>query len=399
MNLYYNPYYFQKANPNIQGNVDLRTPQINGYYKVYEHFMVNGKTNSAILVLPMGVGKTGLIGLLPYSICEGRALVITPQITIKDTIVDSLDPYKADNFWLKRNVFKNLNELPALVEYDGSDTPIEVLEYANIVVINIQKLQQRFDSSLLNRLPHDFFDIIIIDEAHHSTAQTWIDTINYFSKAKVVKLTGTPYRTDNEEITGELVYYYTLGQAMANNYVKQLDHIVYIPEKLLLTLDEDQTKTYTVEEIYEMGIKDEDWVSRSVAYSLDCSERIVDESLKLLEQKLLVSDLPHKIIAVACSIKHAEEIKNLYESKGYKTTIIHSDMNGTLKEQAFNDIKNDRVQVVVNVAMLGEGYDHNYLSIAAIFRPFRSKLPYAQFIGRILRVIPEDKVQSPSDNV
>jgi len=48
--------------------------------------------------------------------------------------------------------------------------------------------------------------------------------------------------------------------------------------------------------------------------------------------------------------------------------------------------------------MLGEGYDHPYLSIAAIFRPFRSALPYAQFIGRILRIVPDDEATS-LDNI
>ncbi|UZQ49566.1 hypothetical protein [Clostridium kluyveri] len=52
-------------------------------------------------------------------------------------------------------------------------------------------------------------------------------------------------------------------------------------------------------------------------------------------------------------------------------------------------IENHNVKVVINVAMLGEGYDHPYLSIAAIFRPFRNELPYIQFIGRVLRIINE----------
>jgi DNA repair protein RadD len=42
----------------------------------------------------------------------------------------------------------------------------------------------------------------------------------------------------------------------------------------------------------------------------------------------------------------------------------------------------------VNVGMLGEGYDHPLISVAAVFRPFRTLLPYAQFAGRALRLIP-----------
>ncbi len=186
---------------------------------------------------------------------------------------------------------------------------------------------------------------------------------------------------------------------MASNYVKSLENKAYVPGQLLLTIDNDLSKTYTVEEIYEKGLKDEDWVSRSVAYAPECSEKVVDESVRLLNEKLAISKVPHKIIAVACSIAHAEQIKEMYEARGYETAIVHSYMEDKDKENAFNDIRNHRVKVVVNVAMLGEGYDHPYLSIVAIFRPFRSKLPYAQFIGRILRVIPEEEVKSTSDNI
>jgi hypothetical protein len=69
------------------------------------------------------------------------------------------------------------------------------------------------------------------------------------------------------------------------------------------------------------------------------------------------------------------------------------------KKRALQDIENHRVNVVINVAMLGEGYDHPYLSIAAIFRPFRTLLPYAQFIGRVLRAIPNDEAKRADDNI
>ena len=57
----YNEHYFEMANPCIYDNNQLREPQIQGYYKVYEHFIVrNKKRTHAIVVLPTGVGKTEL---------------------------------------------------------------------------------------------------------------------------------------------------------------------------------------------------------------------------------------------------------------------------------------------------------------------------------------------------
>lgn len=399
MDLEYNKKYFLNSQPNIFENDELRRPQIEGYFHIYDHFVKNNNDSHAIEIIPTGVGKTGLMGLFPYGISEGRVLIITPKLVIKDEVLDSLDPSHYENFWLKRDVFKHGDELPVVIEYKGDKTPNDVLESANIVILNIHKLQKRLDSSLINRVPKDFFDMIIIDEAHHSPAKTWVETTNHFNKSKVIKITGTPFRSDDEPIVGEVIYRYRLGAAMANGYVKSLEEFTYIPEELYLTIDDNDDDLYTEEEILDMGLKDKDWISRSVAYSKECSEKIVDASIKKLERKLENSDIPHKIIAVACSIKHAKQIKELYEDKGYKTAIIHSDLSDEKIHAELKKVENHKVKAVINVAMLGEGYDHPYLSIAAIFRPFKSKLPYVQFIGRILRIIPEEESNQPLDNI
>jgi len=82
--------------------------------------------------------------------------------------------------------------------------------------------------------------MIIIDEAHHSTANTWVSTTNYFKNAKVVKLTGTPIRTDGVELAGELVYKYKLSQAMAAGYVKSLRNFEYYWQLAGNDLDGDE---------------------------------------------------------------------------------------------------------------------------------------------------------------
>lgn len=398
MSLVHDKNYFMISNPKIYDNLELREPQIISYSKIYDHFIVKNKKTHAILVLPTGVGKTGLMGLLPYHICKGKVLIITPQLTIRDTVVDSLNPDSPESFWLKRKIFSKVDELPVLVEYDATLNR-EILDAANIIVLNIHKLQSRLQSSPLNYLPNDYFDMIIIDEAHHSTANTWVETTEHFDTAKVIKLTGTPIRTDGVNLVGELVYKYKLSQAMAKGYVKSLRNREYIPEKLLLTIENDETKKYTVDELLDLGIRDEDWIRRSVAFSRECSMHVVEASVKLLEEKKKGTSVPHKIIAVACSIAHAEQIKNMYIEKGYKAEVIHSNKSREEQERIKNDVENNRLDVIINVAMLGEGYDHVYLSVAAIFRPFRSELPYEQFIGRVLRSIPKAEIQKPDDNI
>lgn len=112
--------YFLESIPNIEENEYLMEPQIEAYKAVYDHFTLHNSQEHAIVVLPTGVGKTGVMGLIPYGNSMGRVLIITPQLVIKDAVLDSLDPEHPKNFWMARNIFKKFNELPSVIEYDSS---------------------------------------------------------------------------------------------------------------------------------------------------------------------------------------------------------------------------------------------------------------------------------------
>lgn len=61
-------------------------------------------------------------------------------------------------------------------------------------------------------------------------------------------------------------------------------------------------------------------------------------------------------------------------------------------DAAFRLIDNHRCDVVISVNMLMEGYDHRYLTVLALFRPYRSENAFAQIVGRVLRAIPADEI-------
>lgn len=70
-------------------------------------------------------------------------------------------------------------------------------------------------------------------------------------------------------------------------------------------------------------MKEEEWFSRGVALSDACNVSIVDNSLEKLEN-LRQSGTKHQLIAVACSIRHAQRIRSMYQERGFETAIIHS---------------------------------------------------------------------------
>lgn len=378
--------YFMDTICFIEGNDKLRIPQVEAYMKIQEHFR-NYPEEEALVVLPTGTGKTGLISIAPFGVSEGRVLIITPGTVTKDSISKSIEILE-DNFWINQEVIFDLRDLPVVIEY-GNDVWDEDLEASNFVYANIQKMLKANENSLIKRVPRDFFDMIIVDEAHHAPAKSWRDVLKYFNKAKVLHVTGTPYRGDGVQVPGKVIHETSLSEVMEAKYVKWLRNKT-IDNDDIYFIDKDNN-IIGIDEARKLH--DEDWVNRSVAMSDECSLEVVKSSIEELNRlKSISPNVPHKIMASACTIKHAETITELYRQEGMTPILIHSDLEENVKKKRFKQIELNECNVVVNVSMMGEGYDHKYLTICTLFRPYKSLNMFAQIIGRVLRAIPEGEI-------
>ncbi|MBZ9624727.1 DEAD/DEAH box helicase family protein [Clostridium sp. FP2] len=392
--------YFIDTDAFIEGNKWLRYPQRKAHKRLLETIKA-GDESHKIIVLATGAGKTGVIALAPYGISKGRVLVITPSLVIRQGIYDEFDTRTDFNFWTDKKVILDDTKLPKVYRYAGYNTPsdkkrvLKYLDESNIVIANIHKVfNKKSEKPLVSILDSGFFDMIIIDEAHHAAADSWLNTLEYFDAKKIVKLTATPYRADEKELGGDIIYTYDLGDAIGDSIVKNIVCEDYTTQKLEFQIDGEIVDKETALDRMDKG-----WVTRSVAYSIECSKTIVEMSLKKLNEKRNLGKAHHQIIAVACGIEHAKQIMSLYREYGLKADYVASDRPLLESEKIIIDFKKGILDVIVNVDMLAEGFDHPNISIAAIFRPFRTLAPYAQFIGRSLRKIQGEDINNSIDNI
>ncbi|MDQ2843910.1 MAG: DEAD/DEAH box helicase family protein, partial [Acidobacteriota bacterium] len=383
--------YFMETAAKIEGNLNLRDPQRDAYLAAYDFFSSGGR--KAVVQLPVGCGKSGLAAILPFGIACGRVLVITPNLTIKDELQKTLDITNRQKcFWRRMQVLADTDMIAGPYVCTLESGNVSVCEQSHIVLTNIQQLATNAEK-WLDQFPPDFFDLVIVDEAHHGAASSWKLVFSKFPDAKVINLTATPFRSDRQEIEGDLIYRYPFKSASIKGYIKRLKATYVAPTELTFTVKGTE-RIFSLDEVLEM--KEEEWFSRGVALSDPCNISIVDNSLEKLEQ-LRLSGTKHQIIAVSCSINHGQRIRTLYEERGYRAEIIHSNLDGDKQEEVIRDLRNGTLDCIVQVAMLGEGFDHPKLSVAAIFRPFRSLAPYIQFVGRILRVIVQNDPAHPDN--
>jgi len=382
--------YFIDTAVNIEGNSRLRTPQIEAYLKI-KSFFCAPENKEALVVLPTGTGKSGLISIAPFGTCSGRVLIVTPGLVTKDSIRKTQEALY-DNFWINFDVLFNHQDLPVTVEYSAGLLR-QHLDDSNIVYSNIQQLTNSRGSSLVDAVPSDYFDLIIIDEAHHAPADSWKQLLGYFGTAKKLFVTGTPYRGDNQELPGALIHETQLSEVMRDKYVKWLRKETVSAHSLFFTIADYPGRKFTRDEVMEL--KDKEWVEKSVALSEECSKDVINHSVeKLKELKRQSPKVPHKILAVGCSIAHAEDLKKWYGELGLPVALVHSQMESADVLSEFRKIDAHEVDVVVSVNMLMEGYDHKYLTILALFRPYRSINAFAQIVGRILRAIPVEEISA-----
>lgn len=379
--------YFTDTAANILGNKKLRSPQIEAYIKAQEHF--ENSNEDALIVLPTGTGKSGLISIVPFGLAQGRVLIITPGLVTKQSIRKTQDLLE-DNFWINFDVIFSAEDLPVTCEFT-SDTHQSSLEQAHFVYSNIQQVYNERGQSLIKRVAPDFFDLIIIDEGHHAPAGSWQKTLAHFSKAKKIFVTGTPFRGDNQEVPGKLIHKTPLSEVMRDRYVKWLRKETVSAHELYFTIAEQPGARLSKDQVLEY--KDREWVERSVALSPECSMDVIDLSIQKLDELRKTSPkVPHKILAVGCSITHAEDLRTWYQSKSLTVAVVHSYMDQADIAAAFRVIDNHQCDVVISVNMLMEGYDHRYLTVLALFRPYRSENAFAQIVGRVLRAIPEEEI-------
>lgn len=386
------PHLFQTVPADVEANPKLREPQKVAHRRIREHFATS--TDPVIVQIPVGCGKTGVIATAPLGIANGRVLVITPNVTIRQGVFESLDLASTNNFWRKTAAISDFSRGPFTAVLDGPDANLHDCDASHFVVTNIQQLASSADR-WLPQFAQDYFDMILIDEGHHNVARSWMRVFERFPAAKVISLTATPFRGDGQRPQGSVIYRYSFTKAMVNGYIKRIHSRNIAPEEVSFTY-RGSDKKHSLQEV--LDLREEAWFRRGVALSPTCNEHIVDASIKYLNKLRDQTGYKHQLIAVACSVDHARQVRSLYSARGLDAAEIHSQVHAAEQERTLRRLRERSLDCIVQVQMLGEGFDHPPLSVAALFRPFRSLSPYIQFVGRIMRVIHQNKPDHPDNH-
>jgi len=229
----------------------------------------------------------------------------------------------------------------------------ELRQY-DVVVGTVQSISPALDD--VAEPEPDQFDLVIVDEAHHSSARTWQTLIDCFSNSLVILFTATPFRRDRREIRGRMVFTYGLQEARDDGV---FGRIRYRP----------------VEAVGDLQTRD-------IAVAIAAEDQFREDRAEGLE---------HLVMVRTDRKTRARELMEIYADRtDLRLVALSSDHSLRHAKGVIRRLRAGDLDGIIAVNMLGEGFDLPRLKIAAIHAPHKSLAATLQFIGRFARTAGEN---------
>jgi len=297
--------------------------------------------SSVLAVLPTGGGKTVIFSHIAQSAARkgNRVCILVHRAELLDQASRSLTAMDVPHGCIRANRKMDLTH--------------------SVQVASVQTLARR-----LHLIPPDFFQLLVVDEAHHTNAGTWRNVVEHFSAAKLLGVTATPIRGDGRGL-GEWYQAMVLGPSS-----QQLTEAGFLASAKVLAPPGFDASSLRK----RMGDFDQKQAVQRVNTIMgDC----VGHYRKHLPNQTA--------IAFCCSVAHAEAVADLFKSAGIAAASIDGTMSNDCRQDLLQRLGSGKIKVLTSCALIGEGVDVPSVGGCILLRPTESVGLHLQMIGRCLR--------------
>ena len=308
-----------------------------------------GRTRT-LLVLPTGCGKTIVFSAVAKAVVDegGRVLILAHRGELLDQAADKME---------------RMTGLGCSRE-KAEDTCLG--QWFRVVVGSVQTLMR---PKRLAKFAPDYFDAIIIDEAHHAISSSYQAVLEHFTEAHVLGVTATPDRGDQVDlgqVFDSIAYSYSLPSAIHDGYLCPIKAQT-VPLKL---------------DLAGVAMSAGDYKASDVDTALDpYLPRIADEMIA-------AGCMDRKTVVFLPLIKTSQKFAGILSDKGFDA----SEVNGESDDRAEVLERFDAAgcgTVLCNSMLLTEGWDCPSVDCIVVLRPTKIRSLYCQMVGRGTRLSPE----------
>ena len=325
--------------------MELRPYQEEAKNAIFEQWK-NG-TRRTLLVLPTGCGKTIVFAKVTEDCVRhgNRVLVLAHRGELLDQAADKI---------------RKTTGLGCAVEKAEESCQGS---WFRIVVGSVQTLMRE---KRLNQFPENYFNTIIVDEAHHCISDSYQRVLKHFPDANVLGVTATPDRGDMRNLGQyfeSLAYEYTLPKAIKEGYLSPIKALT-IPLKI---------------DMSGVSVQAGDFKAGEIGAALDpYLEGIAAEMEKYCRDKKTVVFLP--------LVKTSQKFRDILNEHGFQA----AEVNGESQDRAeiLRDFESGKYNVLCNSMLLTEGWDCPSVDCIVVLRPTKVRSLYCQMVGRGTRLSP-----------
>lgn len=367
------PYYFMDIN---------KTP------RYYQRIAIN-KTIEAIskgqkrilLVMATGTGKTFTAFQIIHRLHKSGKMKKILYLADRNVLIDQT----------MQNDFKPFQKVMTKIEHRNMDSSYEIY-------MSLYHQLRSNEEEVYKQFKPDFFDLIIVDECHRSSAKddsNWHEILTYFSGATQIGMTATPKETvDVSNITyfGEPIYTYSLKQGIEDGFLA--------PYKVVrVSLDRD-LEGYRP----ERGKLDEDgYEVEDKEYTMHDFDRtiVIDERTKVVAKRIAEymksTDRMARTIVFCVDTEHALRMRNALAEENrdlmqlnpnYVVRITSNDVVGKAKLDDFIDSNTIYPVIATTSKLLSTGVDTKTVKLIVLDVEIQSMTEFKQIIGRGTRLLP-----------
>jgi superfamily II DNA or RNA helicase/HKD family nuclease/SOS-response transcriptional repressor LexA len=306
------------------------------------------ENNKALIISATGTGKTYLSAFDAKTFNPKKLLYVVHRLNIAKKAMKTF-----------QTVFGNTKTMGL---YSGKKRELNK-DFIFSTVQTISRLNH------LEQFSSDYFDYIIFDESHRSSADSYIRIINYFKPKFLLGMTATPDRTDGNDIYG------------------LFDHNIAYEIRLNRAMEENMLIPFHYYGVTDLSVNGETLEKESDFRLLTANER-VDKIIEKIE--FYGSDNGITRGLIFCSKNdESKELSGKFNERGYKTIALSGDSSDEERAKTIERLESDNLEqkldYIFTVDIFNEGIDIPKINQVIMVRPTQSAIIFIQQLGRGLR--------------
>jgi ATP-dependent helicase IRC3 len=308
--------------------------------------------NHQLINLPTGSGKTICMAAIAKSINKKTLLLAHRE----ELITQAVDKFRL--FWpeVKLGI--------CMAERD---------EIHNQVVVG--SVQSCSRPKRLERLKEQGFELLMIDEAHHSVSESYqniIDILGFRNDPKrlLVGVTATPMRSDKMglgNVFEKITFSRSIGTMIKAGYLSPV-----MGRRIITNFSFERIRT-----------RNGDFDLTNLSEAVNTEERN-----NFIVRKFKEYSPERRGIAFCVDVKHCKDLADAFKAAGIVAEPVFGDMAILERKNVLEGLKSGKIQIVTSCGILTEGFDEPSVDLIIMARPTKSPGLYIQCVGRGLRLWP-----------